>query len=532
MRRRLTSVIAVLAMVFSMAGVAVPAPGDGGDGGGQGGNYADLVIAFRDADGLPIVIGPFVNEQGEDDFCVQPITASTQVPNPRFGQDGEPQFLSTVVNPVDGRTVTLVPLFAHFPEYLPEEEPLEAVGDAEIVAPPDESEEEGGAPCDPLVIPVGDPAYPDGYDYNVFVTEVELERLNMARAPENVLVQHMLELELLLAGTDPQLVTLDPAGRITFDGVAIDAMPKLQGMREALLEKGTLPGAGGYPFAFQLVHDDFDQWSTFELTAFALGGAASKFGSINPDTVAYHDRIMNIAADWLANNPSGWQPQVLTHPDTGEQFVDYGDFVYDRATTFPGYVTYIDPANWQAGYQVASYMDVVSFPTLLPKLTNLAGYSQMANDAVALILFIHDYDSVIAYADPVGMADQAEAQRIADELNAEGEVPDPPDPPVIPADEADEMFFYRSSDGLYRYYNVGPTGSLTASILGGTYTRGWTTISPVDLDGDGQDEMFFYRSSDGLYRYYNVGPNGSLTASILGGTYTRGWTTISAVDLD
>lgn len=395
--------------------------GGKGGGGGQGGVYSELVIVHRDADGLPIVLGPFFDERGVADYCVQPITTE-DVPNPRFGQEGEPQYLPAVLNPVDGRWVTLVPLFAHFPEYLSVEDEITIAAAPEGKGPPEDHDEDaGGEPCDPLVVPVGDPAYPDGFDYNRYVTEVELERLNMARAPENVLVQHMIELEALMSGTDPGLVTLDPAGRITFDGVAIDAMPKLQGMREALLETGTLPGTSTWPqylFPFELVHEDFDDWSTFEFSAFALGGAASKFGAINVDTIAYHDRVMGIAADWTANSPTGWEPRVLTHDDTGEVFVDYGGFVYDRAATFPGYVTYLDPADWQAGFKVARYVDVVAFPELLPKLDNVAGYAQMANDAVALILFVHEYDSTIAYADPVGLADQEEAQRIADELNA------------------------------------------------------------------------------------------------------------------
>ena len=95
-----------------------------------------------------------------------------------------------------------------------------------------------------------------------------------------------------------------------------------------------------------------------------------------------------------------------------------------------------------------------------------------------------------------------------------------------------EMFFYRH-DGLFRYYDIRDNGTLPLSLFAGSgYTRDWTAITAIDLDGDGQDEMFFYRD-DGLFRYYDVRPNGSIGDPILAGSgYTRGWTSITAVDLD
>ena len=104
----------------------------------------------------------------------------------------------------------------------------------------------------------------------------------------------------------------------------------------------------------------------------------------------------------------------------------------------------------------------------------------------------------------------------------------------LDGDGQDEMFFYRSSDGAYRYYNIGSNGAIGAPIKAGTgYSLGWDSISAVDLDGDGQDEMFFYRSADGAFRYYDIAANGSLGQLIAGGTgYSFGWSSITAVDLD
>jgi hypothetical protein len=98
---------------------------------------------------------------------------------------------------------------------------------------------------------------------------------------------------------------------------------------------------------------------------------------------------------------------------------------------------------------------------------------------------------------------------------------------------ADELLFYRASDGLFKYYDVGPDGRLGSPILGGDgYTTGWSSISSVDLEGDGQDEMFFYRN-DGLFRFYGIEPDGDLGAPILAGDgYTSGWSSITSVDLE
>jgi hypothetical protein len=102
----------------------------------------------------------------------------------------------------------------------------------------------------------------------------------------------------------------------------------------------------------------------------------------------------------------------------------------------------------------------------------------------------------------------------------------------LDGDADDEMFFYRT-DGLFRYYDIRANGSLPGpSTAGSNYTKGWDAITAVDLDGDGQDEMFFYRQ-DGLFRYYDVRPDGSIPKPMLAGSnYTKGWDAITAVDLD
>jgi dipeptidyl aminopeptidase/acylaminoacyl peptidase len=102
----------------------------------------------------------------------------------------------------------------------------------------------------------------------------------------------------------------------------------------------------------------------------------------------------------------------------------------------------------------------------------------------------------------------------------------------LDGDGTDEMFFYRT-DGLFRYYDVRSNGSLPKPMSAGNgYTRGWDTIAALDLDGDGQDEIFFYRD-DGLFRFYHIRPNGTLPKPLLGGnTYSKGWDSVVAVDVE
>jgi SpoIID/LytB domain protein len=104
----------------------------------------------------------------------------------------------------------------------------------------------------------------------------------------------------------------------------------------------------------------------------------------------------------------------------------------------------------------------------------------------------------------------------------------------LDGDGQDEIFFYRAKDGAFRYYDIRPTGQLGSTILSGSgYSKGWSSISAVDLDGDGRDEMFFYRATDGAFRYYRIRPDGQLQSLILGGNgYSKGWDSITAVDLD
>ena len=81
-----------------------------------------------------------------------------------------------------------------------------------------------------------------------------------------------------------------------------------------------------------------------------IGAAASKSTPLTIDAVEYYNRIIGFpAADFTA--PTGWPIAFnrSANPDipaeemaTGEQFVDYSGFTYNRAQTFNGSVTWLD----------------------------------------------------------------------------------------------------------------------------------------------------------------------------------------------
>jgi hypothetical protein len=64
------------------------------------------------------------------------------------------------------------------------------------------------------------------------------------------------------------------------------------------------------------------------------------------------------------------------------------------------------------------------------------------------------------------------------------------------------------------------------------YSKGWDSITKVDVDGDGKDEFFFYRSSDGVFKYYRMNPNGNVAVLLSSGVYSKGWSSITAINFD
>ncbi len=95
-------------------------------------------------------------------------------------------------------------------------------------------------------------------------------------------------------------------------------------------------------------------------------------------------------------------------------------------------------------------------------------------------------------------------------------------------DGTTDLLFYRATDGLMRFYTMGPQGigaPLTPAMHG---TRGWTHIVAGDFDGEGSEDVYWYRASDGLMRFYEVRSAGRMVPTSPAMVGTRNWTHIPA----
>ncbi len=245
--------------------------------GGTGDLYADLVIALRDVDGVPLLADFEVEgESGtETQYCVQPISYA-EIPG-----------LASEENPTDGRMVWRIPLMGEIGLPVVDEEEVEV--------------------CDPQP------------DYAMYVSEVELERLNLVRAPDRVIDKKLEDLRARLEAADT--ITLDAAGRITTDitgdvddagdpipPATVDASPDQAAIFYSIMTTGEIPGLGSSPAEV----GGFDAW---ELAAAGVGAAASKPAEINIDTIEYYGRISSVIDDYAPVAP--WSVNFLeTDPET------------------------------------------------------------------------------------------------------------------------------------------------------------------------------------------------------------------------
>ena len=362
---RVAAVLSALALsgMYGVAGAAPPEGGGGSGGGGTGGSetgdvFADLIVVLRDVDGVPILrdfevpsdIDPSLTVT---EWCVQPVSST-----PLVGVTG-------IENPVDRRIVYPIPL----------------MGDPSAPPPPEGEEVEA---CD------AQPAYA------MFVVEAELERLNMARQPDEFNERKLADVETKVLTASE--IALDGAGRITLDGVAIDAAPEAAAIYESLMTTGTLPGLAVEPAEIS----PFDTW---QLAATAVGTALGKESPLSIDGLEYYNRIAEIPQQYVGG--TGWTVDFLeTTPSTGEQFVDYGEFSYTRSDVFTGCATWLDVPSLT--WMVSPVLELVDFHDLPPiaiggTVGNAAAFAQLADDVRAVIVTLHENDVMPGFfIDPVG----------------------------------------------------------------------------------------------------------------------------------
>lgn len=360
------------------------------------------MIALRAENGTPILkkydVPATAETEATTEYCVQPVSYE-QVPG-----------VMSSTNPVDGRTVWVLPLQGEW-----------------ILTPPDPLPVAEIEACDP---------WPQ---YAMFVSEVELERLNLARTADEVIARKIADVELKLRFAEA--IALESTGRISYDGSTIDASPENAAMYQSLMKTGTIPGLPASPTTIpgppaQIGPADADgasnsRFNAWELAAMTIGAAASKSTPLTIDAVEYYNRIIGFPppADPAATPPvpeyvSPWgvsfvrsaDPDNPTTPLAGtEQLVNYNSFTYNRSQTFKGSVTWLDvPAlTWK----VSKITDVVPFTNLSAfaeigthTLTGITAFAQLADDVRALCNFIPDNTFIPGFYMDVPGVDTTAAQ--------------------------------------------------------------------------------------------------------------------------
>lgn len=238
------------------------------------------------------------------------------------------------------------------------------------------------------------------------VVEVDIGRLNISRAPDDVLEGRSEE--VLLALTDPNLtdVSLDPAGRLVLTTTdpdtgdvtsrTIDAPLENLSIYVALMEYGSIEGVGDLPGdALDFLVDGVLDTRDLEAAASFLAAASDKADPLTLDEIAYIDLILDI-------NVTTAGTQEVAYSD-----IDYSSFSYDRADTY-GEVTatILVPVVDEDTGETSWVVDTVNIYETVFDSTNddatagtLEDFTAAADDARTVINYIHEYAVPVAPED-------------------------------------------------------------------------------------------------------------------------------------
>lgn len=243
-----------------------------------------------------------------------------------------------------------------------------------------------------------------------YVQTVELERANVARAPDKVMAKSLSDaLGKIDAAT---VVSADPAGRLVCDGVTIDSPLENLALYQYLMTAGgdhAWPEVvSHWPDALQALLGEGRQAPAWDPSSL-LGAAFAKEATITLDAVIYENNVLGV------NVPT------TTAEGTRVAYFDFSDsrgetYSYDRAERF-GDVwlqwyadTDGDPVTleqvqqplleavfgnqaWSDQYLQQS-ADPAVFTSSPAELSGLNDFAQAADDARAVINFMHTYGAV------------------------------------------------------------------------------------------------------------------------------------------
>lgn len=219
-------------------------------------------------------------------------------------------------------------------------------------------------------------------EYADKVIAVDFGRLNISRSPDKVLIHSLEEaLSKLDGGVFGTTVTLDPAGRLVVDGVAIDsplenlalyaaliATPAVDGV-VTLSIKVDNEGGGTTTYTFSVPESE-----RLDLAASALAAASDKTGTLNVDTVMGLTSILDVN-------------------DALSSLV--GTYTYDRTDTYKDVQVWImvEVSPGVLVPKLVNILDVVNFntvPTIDGDNNGIDRFTQAADDALQVLEYVHD----------------------------------------------------------------------------------------------------------------------------------------------
>jgi len=388
MMKRFTLATMIAAVVFGIAGLIgsadaarkvcndgtfPPCDSGGGDDGGAAPDFGDLIILYRDINGVPIP-SPETTATDPDGLpapgglCWQPIA---------FNVSDEPDTLC----------------------------PTSCVVDS---------------------VPTGTGVV-DVNQYNCGVAEgcsgctqeVDFGRINAVRSPDDVFDRQLEDVIVNLTTAD--CVTLDPAGRMVATRVADDGKVSsstidspLQNL--AISRQLLLTGTIGAPLP--------QGADVLDTAARGIGAGSGKSGEVNVDLVAYLDQLMGLTAPGTVTilDPKlceTYREEVQGVIQLVEKcFLNYGNvppngnaYQYGRDENFralpaPAYIPGPPGTASEGWFEYLAVLDdtLPSFQILQGPITtavfdgetgftegNIGGYAQAADDARAVINFMHDW---------------------------------------------------------------------------------------------------------------------------------------------
>jgi hypothetical protein len=379
-RTHLFTMMAVLAGLLAFSSSALTAPklcddgtrppcNTGGGGGSVPPDLGDLFVLYRDANGVPILTADSCQQPlavpGVDLPAISPYAACTAATQPN----------QTCVIPVDPATCAV------------------AVG------------------------------------YETYTQEVEFGRTSVVRSPVSVLEQQLDDVVVNLSTAD--CISLDPAGRLVTSTVvpgtdppevlsgAIDSPLQNLAIYWQLMQTGYL-GAAAAPLALP-------DTNLLNTAARGLGAASDKTGKVGVDMVVYLNQIMGLADEnvqtVLPKKCINVREEVNGVVQTVRKcFLNYGpedeggNYVYNRTANFgslplPAYIPESEPMDgwfeyldlYSAGIPDLFYIN--QGPILDPVFGadpgflngNIGGFAQAADDARAVIDFMHSNPLPLGY---------------------------------------------------------------------------------------------------------------------------------------